>query len=196
MASQRMQVLQPPRPLKSSSSSSIKQQQQQMMASYEVQSMEDLISLMENVASALSTGNCCMETLSILSKNMRTFGVKLEIMAKDTLDRAFVSFRNASQDDRLSIMTRLNLLELIELRAKGWQSTDDINQYYRQKASTFEVIKQFLSYFFFSLSTPKIIFILEKKLTECLSLVIIYIFQKKKKEISSCVVIFFKQTKK
>lgn len=40
------------------------------------------------------------------------------LISKDTLDRAFVAFRNASQDERLSIISRMNLLELIELRAK------------------------------------------------------------------------------
>lgn len=45
-------------------------------------------------------------------------------------------FRNSSQDDqRLDYLSRLHLLELIELRAKGWKSTDIMNQYYRKKAN-------------------------------------------------------------
>lgn len=52
---------------------------------------------------------------------------------------AFVKFRNASQDERLSIITRMNLLELIELRAKSWQVSDGINTYYKTKASDVQV---------------------------------------------------------
>lgn len=52
---------------------------------------------------------------------------------------AYVKFRNASQDERLSIITRMNLLELIELRAKSWQISDGLNTYYKHKASDVQV---------------------------------------------------------
>ena len=68
--------------------------------------------------------------------------MQLETISKDTLDRAFVTFRNASQDERLNIMTRLNLLELIELRAKSWKD-EGINMYYKHKATNVEVIDFF-----------------------------------------------------
>lgn len=50
-----------------------------------------------------------------------------------------MKFRNASQDERLSIITRMNLLELIELRAKGWQVSDGLNTYYKHKVSDIQV---------------------------------------------------------
>lgn len=53
---------------------------------------------------------------------------------------AYVKFRNASQDERLSIITRMNLLELIELRAKNWHVSDGINTYYKHKVSDVQVI--------------------------------------------------------
>lgn len=53
---------------------------------------------------------------------------------------AYVKFRNASQDERLSIITRMNLLELIELRAKSWQISDGLNTYYKHKASDVQVM--------------------------------------------------------
>lgn len=52
---------------------------------------------------------------------------------------AYVKFRNASQDERLSIITRMNLLELIELRAKSWQGSDGLNTYYKHKVSDVQV---------------------------------------------------------
>lgn len=142
-------LIEPPRPLKStlkqSSLATHQQQQQQHFASsYQVQSIDELITLMENIAGNLSAGICNSEGITMLSANLQALGMQLEQVAKDTLDKAFVVFRNASQDERLSIMTRLNLLELIELRAKEWQVSDDINSYYKHKASNVEVCSKSL----------------------------------------------------
>ncbi|CAD7080085.1 unnamed protein product [Hermetia illucens] len=119
--------LEAPRPLKSRSSHQLK--------NYMV--IEELIQLVETVAMTLASGISNPESMAILISNLRINGPQLETIAKDTLDRAFVTFRNASQDERLNIMTRLNLLELIELRAKSWQD-DGINMYYKQKANNVE----------------------------------------------------------
>lgn len=77
--------------------------------------------------------------MSVLLTNLRNHGNQLEALSKDTLDRSFVTFRNASQDERLNIMTRLHLLELIELRAKSWLNSDGVNSYYKHKATNVEV---------------------------------------------------------
>ena len=77
--------------------------------------------------------------VNALLANLRLHGPQLENVSKDTLDRALVIFRNASQDERLNIMTRLNLLQLIELRAKSWQVSDGANTYYKHKATNVEV---------------------------------------------------------
>lgn len=64
------------------------------------------------------------------------YGAYLEILYQDQLNRAFVVFRNSSQDDvRLDYLSRLHLLELIELRAKQWKGSDLMNQYYRKKVN-------------------------------------------------------------
>lgn len=55
------------------------------------------------------------------------------------LSRYFVVFRNGSQDERLDKKTRLHLLELIELRAKLWQGSDYMSQYYRHRGTHAEV---------------------------------------------------------
>uniref|UniRef100_A0A0K8TRM4 Putative gata zinc finger domain-containing protein 7-like isoform x4 n=1 Tax=Tabanus bromius TaxID=304241 RepID=A0A0K8TRM4_TABBR len=119
--------LEAPRPLKSQSRSQIK--------NYML--IEELIQLIESVAITLASGISNPEPMALLVQNLRLHGPQLETVSKDTLDRAFVTFRNASQDERLNIMTRLNLLELIELRAKSWQD-DGINTYYKHKATNVE----------------------------------------------------------
>lgn len=48
-------------------------------------------------------------------------------------------FRNGSQDENLDKKTRLHLLELIELRAKHWQGSDYMSQYYRHRGTHAEV---------------------------------------------------------
>lgn len=121
-----------PRPLKTNRQAHVHAPQ------YEVQSIEELISLVESVAGTLSNGCNDQEGMTLLLSNLRMLGPQLEMFSKDTLDRAFVTFRNASQDERLNIMTRLNLLELIELRAKSWQISDGVNSYYKHKATNVE----------------------------------------------------------
>ncbi|XP_073820781.1 eukaryotic translation initiation factor mextil isoform X4 [Musca autumnalis] len=115
-----------PRPLKSQSRSSLKNN---------FMLIEELMQLIENVAISLQSGINNTEPMATLVQNLRIHGPQLETVSKDTLDRAFVVFRNASQDERLNIMTRLNLLELIELRAKGWED-NGINSYYKTKQAT------------------------------------------------------------
>lgn len=89
----------------------------------------------ENVAASLALGQNNADSMTILLANLRVHGPQLEAVSKDTLDRAFVTFRNASQDERLAIIARMNLLELIELRAKSWQISDGLNMYYQHKAT-------------------------------------------------------------
>lgn len=125
--------LEPPRPLKST----LKQSHVHVPV-YEVRSIEELITLTENVAASLANGCNNADGMNALLANLRLHGPQLEIISKDTLDRAFVIFRNASQDERLNIMTRLNLLELIELRAKSWEVSDGTNTYYKHKATNVE----------------------------------------------------------
>lgn len=101
--------------------------------------VEELITLTENVAGALAQGQSNADSMTILLSNLRCHGPQLEAVSKDTLDRAFVTFRNASQDERLTIIARMNLLELIELRAKSWQTTDGVHTYYKHKATDVQV---------------------------------------------------------
>lgn len=128
---------------------------------FSVLPVEELITLIENVADSVSMGQCNPDSMGMLLANLRIHGPQLEDYSKSTLDQgkshnsrippwnilthipasiaAYVKFRNASQDERLSIITRMNLLELIELRAKSWQISDGLNTYYKHKASDVQV---------------------------------------------------------
>lgn len=125
--------LEPPRPLKST----LKQSHEHPIIEV-LTDLQKVSEKTENVANQLANG-LNTEGMNSLTANLRLLGPQMEVVSKDILDRAFVIFRNASQDERLTILTRLNLLELIELRAKGWQTSEDINSYYKSKASHVEV---------------------------------------------------------
>ncbi|XP_068141734.1 eukaryotic translation initiation factor 4E-binding protein Mextli isoform X2 [Drosophila tropicalis] len=126
-----VKTIETPRPLKSQTRSSLKN-------SYMV--IEELIQLIDNVTVGLQSCNTTTESITLLLHNLRVHGPQLEAVSKDTLDRAFVVFRNASQDERLNIMTRLKLLELIELRAKSWEDNDTIAYYKaKQQVSNVEI---------------------------------------------------------
>lgn len=98
--------------------------------------VEDLISLIETVAQSLSQGDVSLDLFNKMFSSLSIHGPQLEIYSKEILDRCFNVYRNASQDDRLKISIRLNLLNLIELRAKSWVLSDGLNTYYKQKAAT------------------------------------------------------------
>ncbi|XP_030749641.1 eukaryotic translation initiation factor 4E-binding protein Mextli isoform X2 [Sitophilus oryzae] len=69
-----------------------------------------------------------------LCQHLKVYGAYLEILYKEQLDHAFKVFRDKAQDDtRVDMLSRLHLLELIELRAKGWKGTDGMNMYYKKK---------------------------------------------------------------
>lgn len=98
--------------------------------------MEDLIALIEAVAQSLAQGDVSIDLFNKMFNHVSLYGPQLEIYSKEILDRSFIAFRNASQDDRLKISVRLNLLNLIELRANSWQISDGLSSYYKQKAAT------------------------------------------------------------
>lgn len=95
--------------------------------------VEDLIALTESVAQSLNQGDVSYDLLNKMFINLQMHGAQLEIYSKEILDRCFNVFRNASQDDRLKISVRLNLLNLIELRANSW--INKCADYYKSKAN-------------------------------------------------------------
>ncbi|XP_011329101.1 eukaryotic translation initiation factor 4E-binding protein Mextli isoform X2 [Ooceraea biroi] len=103
-----------------------------------ITTVEDIVSLIDNVAMQLTNGfhdrTLQMNVISMCN-HLKLYANQLEAIYKDQLDRAFVAIRNGSQDDRLDLTTRVHLLELIELRAKQWRHTDSMDVYYMQKLS-------------------------------------------------------------
>ncbi|XP_011140115.1 eukaryotic translation initiation factor 4E-binding protein Mextli isoform X4 [Harpegnathos saltator] len=103
-----------------------------------ITTVEDIVSLIDNVAMQLTNGfhdrTLQLNVISMCS-HLKLYANQLEAIYKDQLDRAFVAIRNGSQDDKLDLTTRVHLLELIELRAKQWRHTDSMDVYYMQKLS-------------------------------------------------------------
>ena len=47
--------------------------------------------------------------------------------------------RASCKDDRLDLVSRLHLLEVIELRAMDWVGNENVTNYYKQKLAQIEV---------------------------------------------------------
>ncbi|XP_063529386.1 eukaryotic translation initiation factor 4E-binding protein Mextli isoform X5 [Cydia strobilella] len=127
--------LEVPRPLKSTTSSA---HNRNSILDVKINSVDDLVVLTEAVAYEMMQGNydrALQSNVSTMYSNLKLYGAQLEALYKDFLDRYFVVFRNGSQDERLDKKTRLHLLELIELRAKHWQTSDYMSQYYRHRGT-------------------------------------------------------------
>ncbi|XP_050306743.1 eukaryotic translation initiation factor 4E-binding protein Mextli isoform X2 [Anthonomus grandis grandis] len=74
------------------------------------------------------------ESIMNMCQHLKVYGAYLEILYKEQLDHAFKIFRDKAQDEiRVDMFSRLHLLQLIELRAKGWKGTDGMNMYYKKK---------------------------------------------------------------
>lgn len=83
-------------------------------------------------------------------KNRGSFFVIL-----DQLDRAFVTFRNGCRDESLDYISRLHLLELIELRATNWVMNES-NNYYKHKYNHQDVEVMPINQLENSMSSPNI----------------------------------------
>ncbi|XP_022834676.1 eukaryotic translation initiation factor 4E-binding protein Mextli isoform X9 [Spodoptera litura] len=130
--------LEVPRPLKSTTSSAHNRNSVLDVKINSDERVDDLIVLTEAVAYQMMQGNydrALQSNVATMYSNLKLYGAQLEALYKDFLDRYFVVFRNGSQDERLDKKTRLHLLELIELRAKLWQGSDYMSQYYRHRGT-------------------------------------------------------------
>ena len=95
---------------------------------------------------------CVFSTPTPLLYNLPLECINLEInliifvcwLSADLLDRVFVCFRKSSMDETLDAITRMSLLEAIELRAGNWQLHEPTVNYYTKKLN-------FLVIFFFFL---------------------------------------------
>ncbi|XP_066594525.1 eukaryotic translation initiation factor 4E-binding protein Mextli isoform X2 [Prorops nasuta] len=108
-----------------------------------ITTVEDIVSLIDNVAMLLTNGiNDQMLQMNVITmcNHLKLYAPQLESVYKDQLDRAFVAIRNGSQNEALDLTTRVHLLELIELRAKHWRHNDSMDDYYFQKLSNLDTV--------------------------------------------------------
>jgi hypothetical protein len=71
------------------------------------------------------------QDIGLMASHLKLNGQQLESIYGDQLDRSFFALRNFANNDQLDILTRLHLLELIELRAMHWSFADDTAEYYQ-----------------------------------------------------------------
>jgi len=68
-----------------------------------------------------------------LKESLRLKGSIVERNTKEVLDALEVCMKNACRDTNLDIITRLNLLEILELRLNSWHTDPALAALYRQK---------------------------------------------------------------
>ncbi|KAG8238736.1 hypothetical protein J437_LFUL018271, partial [Ladona fulva] len=104
-------------------------------SSVRLNSVEEIMHLIDMVSGSIANGNIeqgLQPNIINMCSNLKAYGQQLETIYKDQLDRAFVNFRNGCREEQLDVVSRLHLLEIIELRAMQWQCKDT-DSYYKQK---------------------------------------------------------------
>lgn len=77
-------------------------------------------------------------TVLTLCSNLKAFGTQLEASNKEQLDQVFIHLRNVGRDEKLDKISRLHILEVIELRAGRWTAQEQANAYYQSKLADLE----------------------------------------------------------
>jgi len=98
--------------------------------------LDEVLRLVEDVEVCLTTSRSDIRTrkkTQQLKELLRLNGPAMEKTHKDHLDRLEVIMRDACIDIRMDIITRLNVLEIIELRLDNWISNPAMTSMYRQK---------------------------------------------------------------
>lgn len=118
-----------------------------LTSSHVINGAESGLELLDRVVASLDQGKT-KKTLGQevpdlvvgLNLGLKEHGPALEVdQYKDQFDKAMMSIRNACKDDRLDLVSRLHLLEVIELRAMEWKANDNVTNYYRQKLAQIEL---------------------------------------------------------
>ncbi|CAB3368747.1 Hypothetical predicted protein [Cloeon dipterum] len=98
------------------------------------ESFDDVMKLVDIVLDRMhSKEENVRHDVAQMASHLKLNGQHLESIYGDQLDRSFIALRNFANNDQLDILTRLHLLELIELRAMHWAFTDDTTEYYQDK---------------------------------------------------------------
>ncbi|XP_023322482.1 eukaryotic translation initiation factor 4E-binding protein Mextli isoform X2 [Eurytemora carolleeae] len=111
------------------------------LSAIELSSVEDVIVLMENMVGQLNNRNyeyLVLSSLARLCESLKQCGPQLETLYQDQLDKLGIAVRDACRDGDLDLMSRVQLLEIIELRAMNWVHNENTSAYFRQKFSQIE----------------------------------------------------------
>ncbi|XP_078607884.1 uncharacterized protein LOC144879898 isoform X2 [Branchiostoma floridae x Branchiostoma japonicum] len=81
------------------------------------------------------------EHIHNLYRHLKVYGKMLDGSCKGELDSVFVVLRDLGRDSGLAYLSRLLLLELIELRAARWDVSPHLHSYYAGKLEKFPEIK-------------------------------------------------------
>ncbi|XP_035679034.1 uncharacterized protein LOC118417551 [Branchiostoma floridae] len=81
------------------------------------------------------------EHIHNLYRHLKVYGKMLDGSCKGELDSVFVVLRDLGRDSGLAYLSRLLLLELIELRAARWDTSPHLHSYYAGKLEKFPEIK-------------------------------------------------------
>ena len=108
------------------------------MSSMDMSNLEEVVVTMENICRHLVNKNYSLVVVSALHglcNSLHLYGVQLDTLYKDQLDKLMVVFRTTARDEDLDLVSRVQILHIIELRAAGWNTNDNMVAYYKQKLS-------------------------------------------------------------
>jgi len=97
---------------------------------------EDLVVVVENVIKGLANRQYDEQMVGqvrSLCANLKRSGAQMECTHKDPMDRLLSALVAACRDDSLDLVCRVHMLEIIELRSMGWQTNENVTNYYKQK---------------------------------------------------------------
>jgi len=97
---------------------------------------EDTLALVDKVTKCLSShtyDTSTQNSIKDLSTNLKHHGPSLEFSHREMLDSLQQVLRFSCRDNNLDLVSRVHLLEIIELRALKWVPSDHVTNYYKNK---------------------------------------------------------------
>ena len=134
--------LKKPRPLKTAPSLD---QAKDTKDSLSAKARADLLSELEILNVRIS--NCDFDEvvtadISTMCALLKKYGEELDSAHKEALDRYFCTLRNVCREDRLDVLSRLKLLEIIETRAMHWKLNENICNYFNSRYIQLEEVNE------------------------------------------------------
>jgi len=78
-------------------------------------------------------GQQLVAQLQLLSANLILIGPSLELTHKDQMDKLNHALMAACRLDCIDLASRVNMLQIIELRSMNWRPNENVTTYYKQK---------------------------------------------------------------